>query len=333
MPPFPSRQPSFVKHVVDRLIGGRPLARACAAALALFAACGDAPHAVDAQTAPSARSAEVSIRFDVSPGRPATVQVLAFRATTTASQTTGLADWRPDVLGLVDPLAAASPEQGCALRDIDLATTTLMIRGASIELQELTGIGVGLGGSGEDVASAETLLRPFPHLYPDVETVVGGVVAETGAQPLGTLPEHVTLFTADSELPIANVAVPAAAHLLALNGAALEPSSTTPPLVDGHEGIAVTIANGAGGRVELRPFGATIAAACAIPANAPAEAVVMIPRGFVTQLARASGGASGAPFAASLEVARRATLRPTQLAAGARISVEVRAATTVELRP
>src|SRR5580692_2754591 len=154
--------------------------RACALALPVaLAACGDAPRAASASAVPSARSAEVSIRFDVSAGRPATVQVLAFRATTTSSLSgAGMpSDWGTDVLGLVDPLAATSPEQGCALRDIDLATTTLMIRGASIELQELTGIGVGLGGAGEDVASAETLLRPFPHLYPDGATVVGGVVA------------------------------------------------------------------------------------------------------------------------------------------------------------
>jgi hypothetical protein len=313
-----------------------------------LAACGDAPRAASASAAPSAQSAEVSIRFDVSAGRPATVQVLAFRATTTSSQPGAgtPTDWGTDVLGLVDPLAATSPEQGCALRDIDLATTTLMIRGGSIELQELSGIGVGLGG-GEGVAGAEALLRPFPRLYPDVATVVGGVVAETGPQPLGALPDHVTLFTAESELPVANVAVPAAARIVALDGVALtgaalsnDPSAATAgatiPVggtVDGHDGLAVTVVNGAGGRIEVRPFGATIAAACAIPANAPAEAVVTIPRGFVTQLARSTGGAVGAPFAASLEVARRTTLRPTSNAAGARVSVEVRSATTVELRP
>ncbi|HEX4404758.1 MAG TPA: hypothetical protein VH560_08010 [Polyangia bacterium] len=324
------------------------LTRALTLALpATLAACGDAPRAASASTTPSAQSAEVSIRFDVSAGRPATVQVLAFRATTTSSLPGAgtPTDWGTDVLGLVDPLAATSPEQGCALRDIDLATTTLMIRGGSIELQELSGIGVGLGG-GEGVA-AEALLRPFPRLYPDVATVVGGVVAETGPQPLGALPDHVTLFTAESELPVANVAVPAAVRIVALNGVALAglaPSplgdstagaATIPPAgtVNGHDGLAVTVANGAGGRIEIRPFGATIAAACAIPTNAPAEAVVTIPRGFVAQLARSTGGAAGAPFAASLEVARRATLRPTPSAAGARVSVEVRSATTVELRP
>jgi hypothetical protein len=315
--------------------------RALGAALPLaLAACGDAPRTVDAQAAQSTQSAEVSIRFDVSAGRPATAQVLAFRATMTTTSSGGWGgppEWRPDVLGIVDPLAASSPEQGCALRDIDLAATAVMLRGGSIELQELTGIGVGLSmstttGDALGLGPAETLMRPYPRMYPDVATVVGGVVAETGPQPLAALPDHVTLYTAESELPVANVAVPPAARMVALNGAAFDAGGPA-PVIDAREGVAVTIAGGAGGRIELRPFGATIAAACAVPASAPAEAVVTIPRAFIAQLARAMGGPSGAPFAASIEVARRASLRPSPAAAGARVSVEVRSAATVELRP
>src|SRR4051812_44663175 len=48
-------------------------------------ACGEPPRTVDAQAVPSAQSAEVSIRFDVGAGRPSTVQVMAFRATTSVS--------------------------------------------------------------------------------------------------------------------------------------------------------------------------------------------------------------------------------------------------------
>jgi hypothetical protein len=304
-----------------------------AAALAALAGCGEAPRAVDAQVAPSAQSAEVSIRFDVGAGRPSTVQVLAFRATTTLAGAS--VDLRPDVLGIVDPLAAASPEQGCALRDIDVATTALMIRGGSIELQELTGIGVGLGG-GDGVPSGETLLRPFPRLYPDVATVVGGIVAETGPHPITTLPDRLTLFTAESELPVASLSVPAAPRMIALNNVAFETAaagSGPSSIVDARDGVAVTVAGGAGGRIEIRPFGGTIAAACAIPASAAAESVVTIPRTFVAQLARAMGGPSGAPFSASIELARRTTLRPSPVAGGARVSVEVRSAATVELRP
>jgi hypothetical protein len=343
---------------LPRLVRG-VTARAVSAAVPFvlvgLSACGDAARPVDAQTAPSTQSAEISIRFDVSAGHPSTVQVLAFRATTTTTTTTtttgastaalsggsnGPVDWHPDVLGIVDPLAAAAPEQGCALRDIDLATTAVVLRGGSIELQELTGIGVGMtAGTGEGLAATEMLLRPFPRLYPDVATVVGGVVGETGPHALSALPDHVTLFTAESELPVANVPVPAAPRMVSFNGVALDNGGVTAnggasiPQIDAHDGVSVTVAGGAGGRIEVRPFGATIAAACAIPPSAPAEAVVTLPRAFIAQLARAMGGPSGAPFAASIEIARRTILRPSLGAEGARVSVEVRSAATVELRP
>jgi hypothetical protein len=332
----------IVMRGLARGVAARAVSAAVPFVLVGLSACGDAPRPVDAQTAPSTQSAEISIRFDVTAGHPSTVQVLAFRATTTTTTTTTLAggtngpvEWNPDVLGIVDPLAAAAPEQGCALRDIDLATTAVMLRGGSIELQELTGIGVGMSTStGEGLAATETLLRPFPRLYPDVATVVGGVVGEIGPHALSALPDHVTLFTAESELPVATVSVPAAPHMVAFNGVALETGGTAAiPQIDARDGVSVTVAGGAGGRIEVRPFGATIAAACAIPANAPAEAVVTLPRAFVAQLARAMGGPSGAPFAASIELARRTPLRPSLGAAGARISVEVRSAATVELRP
>src|SRR5262249_51807375 len=155
----------------------------------------------DAQAAAASESAEVSIRFDVSAGKPATVEVMAFRATTlTAPAPSGPGGWHPDVLGIVDPLAADAPDQGCALRDIDLAATTPKLRGGSIELREMTGIGVGVAG----LPGAETVVRAFPRLYPDVANVVGGVIAEATPQSLTTLPDHVALFTAESELPAAD---------------------------------------------------------------------------------------------------------------------------------
>ncbi|MDB4980265.1 MAG: hypothetical protein JWM82_1017, partial [Myxococcales bacterium] len=194
----------------------RWLARGMVALALGAAACGDSSPAIDAMAAPSSESAEISIRFDVSAGKP-TVEVLAFRATSTMGvggpqQQQQQNDGRPDVLGIVDPLAAESPDQGCALRDIDLATKALALRGGSIDLQELTGIGVGMGGAAGIAggALAGDSLRPFPRLYPDVATVVGGVVAEAGPQYLGALPERITLSTAESELPVLELAVPSA---------------------------------------------------------------------------------------------------------------------------
>lgn len=303
-----------------------------AAALALaLGACGAPPPAVDAQAAQATESAEIAIRFEVSAGKPKTAQVLAFRATTTVPGGTG---WHPDVLGIVDPLAASSPEQGCALRDIDLAATTLMLRGGSIELQEMTGIGVGVGNV---EVGGETLLRPFPRLYPDVATIVGGVVAEAGPTPLTALPEHVTLFTAESELPVADVAVPSAPRIVGINGGLLDPAAADLGVLrlEAQDALGVTVAGGAGGRVELRPFGATIAAVCTIPAAATGEAFISIPRPLVAQLMRATGAPLGSAIPASFEVARRTHIIQGLGASStyARVSVEVRSATTVELRP
>ena len=132
-----------------------------------------------------------------------------------------------------------------------------------IAFAEMTGIGVGVAG----LPGAETVVRAFPRLYPDVATVVGGVVAEAPPQPLATLPDHVTLFTAESELPAADMNVPTPPRLVGLNGSAPDAGAR----IDAQNGVTITVAGGAGGRVELRPYGATIAAACTIPANAGAE--------------------------------------------------------------
>src|SRR5580704_6861490 len=184
-------------------------ARTAAAVLAagvLVAACDSGPRPPDAQATISVTSAELSIRFDVAEGKQPTVSVLGFRAATAGPDA-------PDVLGLVDPLSAAAPDQGCALRDVDEATSALVARGSSIDLEELSGVGVGLG-------PGEPLVRPFPRVFPDVAGVVGGVVAEAAPQPLDLLPDHISIYGAEAELAVAELAVPALPHLQAVNGAA-----------------------------------------------------------------------------------------------------------------
>jgi hypothetical protein len=85
--------------------------------------------------------------------------------------------------------------------------------------------------------------------------------------------------------------------------------------------------------LELRPYGATSAIACAIPAAAAAEVTVVIPRPLLSYLiASSSRGGAGTGVAASLEVLRRARVLQST-GSGTRVSVEVRATTTVELRP
>jgi hypothetical protein len=290
---------------------------ALVAAGALTAACDGGAHPPDAQTTVSATSAELSVRFDVAGDKPPTVSVLGFRAATAGPD-------GEDVLGLVDPLSAAAPDQGCALRDVDEATSALVSRGSSIDLEELGGVGVGFDPADPTVP----LVRPFPRVFPDVAGVVGGVVAESGPQPLAAMPEHVSLYSADSELAIAELAVPALPRLATVNGIV----PTAGARIETTSGIALSLGAAAGAIVELRPFGATVAVTCSVPTNASTEAVVVIPRALLVHLfASRSSATSG--VAASLEVARRTQIREPLAAGGARVSVEVRSALALELRP
>jgi hypothetical protein len=280
-------------------------------------ACDGGAHAPDAQTAVSATSAELSVRFDVAVDRAPTVSVLGFRAATAGPD-------GEDVLGLVDPLSAAAPDQGCALRDVDEATSALVARGSSIDLEELNGVGVGFGPGDATLP----LVRPFPRVFPDVAGVVGGVVAEAGPLPLSALPEHVTLYSADSELAIAELAVPALPRLISINGTAPIAGAR----VETAAGLALSLNAAAGAVIELRPFGATVAVTCTVPSNASTEAIVVIPRALLVHLL-ATRSRNPRGVAASIEVARRVQVREPLAAGGARVSIEVRSALALELRP
>jgi hypothetical protein len=288
-------------------------------AVCLAIGCDTGGRVPDAQTQPAAYSAELSVRFEVSPDRQTTVSVLGFRAAAAGPET--------DVLGLVDPLAAAAPDQGCVLRDVDLANRALVTRGSSIDLEELGGVGVGLGAAGTPL----NLIRTFPRVYPDVAGVVGGVVGEAAPQPVAGLPEHVSLFSSDSELPVAELAVPALPRLLAINGSA--PAAGL--RVDTSGGLTLSLGGAGGSLVELRPFGATVAVSCAVPTNASTEAFVTVPRSLLAHLRApdANGTAAGASVGVSLEIARRIRAREPLVTSGARVSIEVRSTLPVELRP
>jgi hypothetical protein len=317
---LPSSRPSS-----RRLALGRPARSAVPALLAaaLAVGCDGGARPPDASALPSALTAEVSVRFDVSPQRPATISVLAFRAAIAGID-------RADVLGVVDPLAALEPERDCALRDVDAAANALLTRGGSIELQELTGIGVG-------VAGGNTLMRPFPRLYPDVAAVVGGVVSEAGPMPLSPLPERLHLLTAASELPIDELIVPPAGRIVSVNGVASVPGTRFETPTETAHGLTITVAGGPGTTVEIRPFGATVAVACALGPAALPETTITVPRALLAHLFRgklpatAAGGAVTVP--ASLDAVRRTRVRSALVGVPTRLSVEVRSSTTVELRP
>jgi hypothetical protein len=283
----------------------------CLAALS----CDTGGRVPDAQTQHAAYSAELLVRFEVTPDKAATVSVLGFRAAAAGPET--------DVLGLVDPLAAAAPDQGCVLRDADLANRALVTRGSSVDLEELGGIGVGLGAA----STAPSVIRAFPRVYPDVAGVLGGVVAEAGPQSITALPEHVSLYTAESELPLVEHAVPALPRLRAINGAA----PVAGLRVDASGGLTLALGAPAGAIVELRPFGSTLAVSCSMPANSSTEGLLVIPRSLLAHLQ--APDATGGFRPVSLEVARRVQTRESLLARATRISIEVRSALAVELRP
>ncbi|HSS40477.1 MAG TPA: hypothetical protein VLT58_17055 [Polyangia bacterium] len=282
------------------------------AAVAVACGCDGATPVPEAAARVTVPSAELSIRFDVAEGRGPSVSVLGFRASAAGPNA-------PDVLGLVDPLWTAAPDQGCALHDVDQAASALEARGESVDLEELSGVGVGFG-------PGEPLVRPFPRVFPDVAGVVGGVVAESTPQGLGAMPERLNVYGAESELPVAELAVPALPRLVAANGTA----PVAGMRIDVADGLTLSLANAAGALVELRPFGATVAVICAVPANA-AEAQVSVPRALLVHLPRAHGRTRGVPV--SIEVARRVRAREPLTASGARVSVEVRSAIAAELRP
>jgi hypothetical protein len=287
-------------------------AAALFAAGALATACDGGPHPPDAQAVVAVNSAELAVRFEVADGKPPTVSVLGFRASSAGPDA-------PDVLGLVDPLSVAAPDQGCAVRDVDEATSALVARGSSIDLEELSGVGVGFG-------PGDPLVRPFPRLFPDVAGVVAGVVAEAAPQPLELLPDRLSVYGADSELPVAELAVPSLPRLLAANGAAPAGGMR----IDASEGLSLSLGAAAGAIVELRPFGSTVAVTCTVPTNA-SEAVVTIPHALLVHLPHPRAASWGVPV--SIEVARRVRAREPLAPAGARVSVEIRSAVAAELGP
>lgn len=311
------------------------LASVAVACVGPLAGCEGEQRARDASAPPSLQTSEVSVRFDVAPLKTPVMSVLAFHATMSGVL-------QRDVLGIVDPLAAAAPERDCELRDLDLSASTLVAQGGSIELQELGGIGLQLGASDPSAPTpvstsggltiAGTIVRAFPRLFPDVATVVGGVVAEAGPLQLAGLPERIGLMTPASELPLEELAVPGAPKITSVNGVALIAGAK----VDGHDGLTIGVAGDPGTIVELRPFGATVAISCAVPPSSTGESTLTVPRALVARLSGAANPSAAVPgkaLPASLDALSRARVRVAPFAATNHLSIEVRASTAVELTP
>src|SRR5581483_6902677 len=102
--------------------GALALASVVGLCVGLLASCDSEQRARDASAPPSLQTSEISVRFDVAPQKAPMVSVLAFHATVGGVL-------QRDVLGIVDPLAAAAPERDCELRDLDLSASRLVAQG------------------------------------------------------------------------------------------------------------------------------------------------------------------------------------------------------------
>ena len=288
--------------------------------------CDGTSRSLDAAATPVARMSSLSVRFDVTAGKQPTLTALAFRAAFS-----GVAS--PEVLGRVDPLAAAGPARDCQLRDLDSGAAALAARGDGIELEELSGVGIQLA----EIASA---VHPSPRLYPDVAPAIGGVVSEAGPVLLPAWPAEVrvtTLATTEVAPFDGTVDVPAPAQITAVNG--VVPSGAAAVAMASADDLKLDLGPGAADTaIELRPFGATVALVCTVPSDTSVTGPgsFTVPRQLLTALVAATGAAPGGAVAASLDLVRRQSVA-APLGADARtpiaIAVEVRSSSLVELRP
>jgi len=126
--------------------------------------------------------------------------------------------------------------------------------------------------------------------------------------------------------------VPAAPRITTVNGTALIAGAR----VDARDGLTIGVAGDAGTIVELRPFGATVAISCAVPASSAGESTLTVPHALVARLSGAANPWAAAPgkaLPASLDALSRARVRVAPFAATNHLSIEVRASTAVELAP
>jgi hypothetical protein len=269
--------------------------------------CESANHGKDASPAASQRLSQISVRLDISNGAASSMSALAFRA---EAVDVSLAD----VLGAVDPLVAPAPESGCELRDV--AGTARMIRaqGGLINLEELGGVSL-------QTDDGDDPLEPAPRVYPPLADVVSGVIAEAGPKDLSKVPESVRLSVPTQNGNVAlKLSLP---QPLAVADAADKPlDGKTPLAIKGD--LVLHVAGPARTSLEVRPFGAPSAIACAVSSGG----WVVVPYDLLVKLVASAGRAP---------VAVEAVWRENRLVSTAneavRVSFEARSSTVLELRP
>jgi hypothetical protein len=282
-------------------------------ALVAGAACDTTPRGRDA-AAGAQRISEAAVRFEVVGDGALSVSMLAYRASASGLST-------DDVLSIVDPLTAPAPEGACVVRDVAEAARALVALGnnganngaGKVELEALSGLNLDLG-----MGTGSLVISPSPRVFPDLASVVGGVVSEAGPVTLEGAPGSLALV--DSAGNRAALALPAQPRLTGPEGGSLPANSTLD--VAGDLILGVSVLGGAGtpgaapahpAFLELRPFGATWALACPVGNRDR----VVIPAAEVTRLANLH-------VPVSIEAVTRETHPVTVGGTSVRLTLEVR---------
>jgi hypothetical protein len=270
-------------------------------------ACDTGSHGKDASPVTSQRLSQVSVRLDIPSGGAPSVSVLAFRAEAIDMASS-------DVLGAVDPLVSPAPESACELRDV--AGTARMVRaqGGTLNLQELSGVSLQV--------EAEGFLRPAPRVYPPLADVVSGVIGEAGPLDLGQIPEALTLVipTKADEQATLKLMLPRAPSVADSSETPLDARSSMSMKGD----LVLRVSGPSRTFLELRPFGAPTAIACAVASSG----WVVVPHDLLAKLV-ASAGRAPVSFEA---VWRESRLVPVGNET-TRVSFEARSSAVLELRP
>lgn len=280
----------------------------CALVLGVGLGCESGSRAKDASATSSQRMAQVSVRLDLPTSGAPSLSVLAFRAEAVDVAAS-------DVLGAVDPLVSSAPESACELRDVAGTARTVRAQGGSLSLQELDGVTLQV--------SDEQALHPVPRVYPPLAEVVAGVIAEAGPLDLGQLPEALTLAipTSTNEHAVLKLSLPTLPSV----------SDGSEAPLDGHSAMStkgdlvLRVVGPARTYLEIRPFGAPSAIACAVSSSG----WVVVPHDLVMKLVTAAGQHAPVSFEAVWRENR-------SLQAGGenmRVSFEARSSAVLELRP
>ena len=276
-------------------------------------ACESGSHGKDASPVTSQRLSQVSVRLDLPSGGAPSVSVLAFRAEAIDMATS-------DVLGAVDPLVSPAPESACELRDV--AGTARMVRaqGGTLNLEEFGGVALQVPQA--DQADKVDPLRPAPRVYPPLADVVSGVIAEAGPLDLGQLPETLTLMvpTRGDEHATVKLTLPRAPSVSDSSETPLDARATMSMKGD----LVLRVSGPPRTFLEIRPFGAPSAIACAVTA----DGWVVVPHDLLAKLVATAGRAP-----VSFEAVWRESRSVPAGSEATRVSFEARSSAVLELRP